>query len=279
MATNTQPRTQHQPMLAKFIESDFVDQLMTKFDQIFIHMNLIDRILFSKYSQFVEDAQAFKNSLLKFTLDAQSHLSVLKDNMASPRYQQQSDETKLKFIEERLNRINRETLIDYIHSCTKLIETSIALQDEYGTKGFKVRFVILHMLGFTAIGAAAGFAIGLALPFCCLLEVGVGAVAGAVAGLAYVIYQLWYKWDDRRTKINQIRDHLKQIHDGLVDVEKELQDTYKGVTKSQRELKDQVEGQSWLQIDDLHNYIVTTHDQFLKLEQSLLHVKINEKDK
>ena len=266
-------------MLSKFTEPDFLDQLTTKFDQIFNHMNFIDRLLFRKYNHFATDVQAFKKSLLKFTLDAQSHLSVLKDNMASPRYQQQSDETKLKFIEERLNRINKETLIDYIHSCTKLIETSIALHDEYGTKIFKVKFIVLSLLGFTAIGAAAGFAIGLVLPFCCLLETGVGAVAGAVGGLAFVIYQLSHKWDDRMKNIKEVRDSLIQIHDGLVDVEKQLQETYKGVTKSQRELKDQVEGQSWLQVDDLHNYIVATYDQFVKLEQSLLHVKIKEKDK
>jgi hypothetical protein len=142
-----------------------------------------------------------------------------------------------------------------------------------------VKFVILHLLGFTAIGAAAGFAIGLVLPFICVLEAGVGAVAGSVAGLAFVIHQLWYKWEDRMKNINEVRDSLTQIHDGLVDVGKQLQETYKDVTKSQREVKDQVEEQSWLQVQDLHKYIVATHDQFLKLEQSLLHVKFNKNDK
>ena len=265
-------------MLSKFTEPDFLDRIMAKFDEVFNNMNLIDKFIFSKYDQFVADVQLFKDSLLKFVLDAQSHLSVLKDNMTSNRFQQQSEDKQLKFIEERLNRINKDTLLEYIHACKKLIETSIALHDEYGTTLFKVKFVIFNLLGFTAIGAAAGFTIGLVLPFVSIIEAGVGAIAGAIGGLAFVVYQLLFKWDERMQAIQNFRDNLKEIHDCLIDVEQQLQTTYKEVKKSQLELTDEIAHNSYLEIQQLQQYVLSTYNQFAKLEQTLLHVKLNEKD-
>ena len=107
-------------------------------------MNLIHQLLFNKHSQFVMDVQSFENSLSKFTFDAQSHLSALKDNMALTSFQHQSDKMKLKCIEGGLNKINKETLVSYIHLCTKLIETSIALRNEYRTTLFKAKCLVFH---------------------------------------------------------------------------------------------------------------------------------------
>jgi vacuolar-type H+-ATPase subunit D/Vma8 len=107
-------------------------------------MNRIHQLLFNKHSQFVMDVQSFENSLSKFTFDAQSHLSAVKDNMALTSFQHQSDKMKLKCIGEGLNKINKETLVSYIHSCTTLIDTSIALQNEYRTTLFKAKCRVFH---------------------------------------------------------------------------------------------------------------------------------------
>jgi hypothetical protein len=274
MATN---RVDLKAILKKFTEPEFLDQIMLKFDKIFNDMNFIDQFVFSKYHRFVADVQSFKTSLLKFVLDAQTHLSVLKDNMASNRFQQLNEEKQLKFIEARLNRINKQLLLEYITSCKRLIATSIDLHNEYDTTLFKVKFVLLNILGFTAIGAAAGFTIGMVLPFLSMIEAGAGALLGAFGGLVFVVYQLVFKWDERMEQIQKVRDNLREIHDCLVDVEKQLQTTYKEVNRSQLELSDQIKQESLLEIRDLQEYIRSTHEQFIKLEQVLLHVKFTEK--
>jgi hypothetical protein len=221
--------TNSKEILKKLIEPGFLHEIMATFDEVFDSMNGIDKFIFSKYDKLVADVQSFKNSLLKFVLDARTHFSLLKDNMASNRFQQWNEEQQLKFIEKRLNQVNDDTILEYIGACTRLIETSIALYDEYDKTSFKLKFMLYNILGCTVFGAAAGLTIALFLPFFTVVEVGIGAVGGVIAGLIFAVYQLFYKWDERMQQIQVVRDSLKVIHNHLVDVENALRTTYKEV--------------------------------------------------
>ena len=164
------------------------------------------------------DVQSFENSLSKFTFDAQSHLSALKDNMALTSFQHQSDKMKLKCIGEGLNKMNKETLVSYIHLCTKHIETSIALQNEYRTTLFKAKCLVFH-------------------------------------------------------SPTSIKIEIEKAHKALVDINEQLQAAYEALAKSQCELKDQIEEQSFFEAQDLQLRIIATHGQFCKLLQTVLQIR------
>ncbi|CAF4498098.1 unnamed protein product, partial [Rotaria magnacalcarata] len=149
--------TDRKDLLRKFTDKAFIDNMLDQLDQMFRKLNMLDRYLFSGYSKLMQDVQDFKDSLLKLVLESKIHLKVLKDNFDKPRYQKASDEVKLCFIKERLDKIDRATLFDYIKACQKLIQTSLDLHKEYGTAIFKLKYVALKALGFTGIGAIAGF--------------------------------------------------------------------------------------------------------------------------
>ena len=50
------------------------------------------------------------------------------------------------------------------------------------------------------------------------------------------------------------------------------------MSESQIELEDQIEGNEFLEVHNLEQYIVVTYDHFVKLEQTLLHVKFDDKN-
>ncbi|CAF1114772.1 unnamed protein product [Didymodactylos carnosus] len=265
--------TNYQDFLRKFTDENFMDNLLKEFDEILTKLNVIDQFLFSKYDQFVKDIKDFRESLLKFVLESKVHLSVLKDNFKKQRYQNATDDIKLKFIKERLDKINRQTLFDYINGCQKLITTSLDLHTEYGTRIFKIKYFVLNILGFTAMGALAGFSIGLVLPFLTAFEMGVGAAVGALAGLAYVIYQFACEWDKKMKSIEIVRNHLIEIHDMLENLKQTLHGAYYRLGIAQTELDEQQEGKSFQDVADLEDYVLTSYNEFIKLENVLLNMR------
>ncbi|CAF2104760.1 unnamed protein product [Rotaria magnacalcarata] len=264
--------TDRKDLLRKFTDKAFIDNMLDQLDQMFRKLNMLDRYLFSGYSKLMQDVQDFKDSLLKLVLESKIHLKVLKDNFDKPRYQKASDEVKLCFIKERLDKIDRATLFDYIKACQKLIQTSLDLHKEYGTAIFKLKYVALKALGFTGIGAIAGFGIGLALPFCSAIEATCGAAFGLVGGLAYAIYQLQQKMNH----IEILRKHLMEINEALKKVQLRLNATHYQLGQSQEELNEQQAGKSCQEVKDLEGYVLATHDEFIQLEQFLMNVKVGE---
>ena len=268
-----------QNVITQFTDPDLIGRITEKFDLFFTHMNLIHKFVFSKYHTFLADVQSFKSSLLKFILEAQAHLSGLKKNMASDGFKNASEEKQLKFIESRLNKIDKQLLFNYLGECQKLIKTSLSLHDEYGTTLFKVKYIFGNMLGFTLIGAAVGFSLGLVLPFCSIAEAAAGVVVGAIGGLVYASYELIFKWEERMEQVQKIRDNLIRIHDALVDVEKQICITSKAVVEAQMEVNEKVNGgTSLLDVAALRDYVFTTYDQFIQLERTLLNVKIGHEE-
>jgi hypothetical protein len=263
----------HDDFLRQFMDKNFLDSILNQFDEMFSKLGIIDQYLFSGYAKFIDDVQNFKNSLLKFVLESKIHLTVLKDNFEKPRYQQASDQVKLNFIKERLDKINRATLFDYITACQKLIKRSLDLHEEYGTALFKFKYIALNVLGFTAIGAAAGFSIGLALPFLSAIEMGVGAGIGAITGLAYVTYQFVVKWKQQMAQIEIISQNLREINDALLKVKERLKESYNKLGQSQEELTAQRSGDSFQEMTDLEQYVIATHYEFFKLEKVLMDSK------
>lgn len=272
MATDEQ-RLDLKTVLKTSSNPTFVSKLTERFDEIFKSMNLINKMAFSKYDQFVGDVQSFQTALLKYVLEAQGHLSGLMNNMLSKGFQKASEEKRLAFIESRLNRINTILLLDYLTQCRKLIKTSVELHDEYGTTKFKVKYVLCNILGFTVIGATVGFTLGWVLPLCSLMETAIGGAVGAFAGLAFATYELLFKWEKKMGEVQEIRDNLQRIHDALVDVEKQLFATHKQIVESQMESKGKLNGDSFLEIEELQQYVSDSYDQFVKLEKTLLNVK------
>ena len=279
MATND--RLDLQVVIKQYTDPNFICQITEKFDQLFTNMNLIKKFVFSKYQTFLTDVQSFKNSLLKFVLEAQAHLSGLMKNMESEGFKHACEQEQMKFIESRLSKFNKQLLLDYLINCKKLIKTSLSLHEEYGTKLFKVKYIFWNTLGFTMIGAAVGFTIGLVIPFCGLWKVGVGALAGGFAGLLYASYELVFKWEKRMAEVQKIRDNLVRIHDLLVEVEKQTTTTYKIVEESKKELNEKIDGDglSFLNVETLRNYVFSTYDQLVQLEKTLLNVKIGQEEK
>ena len=118
-------------MLKNFTDSQFVNQLVERFDKVFNDMNFITKLAFSKYHQFLADVQSFKTALLKFVLEA--HLSGWMRIMESKGFKEASEEKQLAFIESRLSRISKDLLFEYLIQCKNLIKTSVDLHEEYGT--------------------------------------------------------------------------------------------------------------------------------------------------
>ncbi|CAF0980848.1 unnamed protein product [Adineta steineri] len=253
-------------LLLQFTNEDFIDNMLKEFDAMLTKMNFIDRYLFSGYAQLMKDVQNFKNSLLKFVLESKIHLTILKDNFAKPRYQQASDEVKLSFIKERLDKINRATLFDYVTACQKLIKVSLDLHKEYGTTWFKMKYVTLSFLGFTTIGVIAGFSIGLVLPFLSIIEGGVGGVLCGIIGLVYGIYKL----KEMMQEIEKVRENLMEINEELKKVQQQLTESYKQLGIAQEELNEQQNGTLFAGVNDLEQYVIDTYDGFNKLEQILI---------
>ncbi|CAF3273777.1 unnamed protein product [Rotaria socialis] len=264
--------TDGKDLLRKFRDKAFIDNMLDQLNQMCIKLNIVDRYLFSGYNELMQDVQDFKDSLLKLILESKIHLKVLKDNFDKPRYQKASDEVKLSFIKERLDKIDRATLFDYIKACQKLIQTSLDLHKQYGTAIFKLKYVALKALGFTGIGAIAGFGIGLVLPFCSVIEATCGAAFGLVGGLAYAIYQLGQKMN----QIEIVRGHLIEINEALKKVQLRLNATRYQLGQSQEELNEQLAGKSFQEVKDLEGYVLATHDEFLQLEPVLMSVKVGE---
>jgi len=138
----------------------------------------------------------------------------------------------------------------------------------------KLNLPFFHLFGYTAIGAVAGFTIGLTIPFLGFVEAGVGAVIGTIAGLGLLIYDLCFNWDDRMEKINKIGLDLKRIHDDLIVVEEQLQMTYKVLETAELGLEEKIKEDSCLEIQRLQQYIEGAYDNFMKLEKILLHTKL-----
>lgn len=272
---NSNTENDFKNIMKQFTEPEFFDDIMKKFNIILNDINAIDRFLFSEYHNFIVDVQTFKTSLLKFVFDAQTYFFALNKNMKSNGFKQLSEDKQLKFIEARLNRMDINLLLQYVESCKRFIVTAIKLYDEYDTTVFKVKFMVLNVVGFSAIGLVAGLAIGLVLPFMAIIESGTGMMIGTLGGLVFGIYQLAFKWNGRMQKVEKIRENLKQIHNSLIMLELQLHGTHNAVNQSQLELNHQLNQQSFLGVENLQAYVISTYDQFKKLENTLLHEKLN----
>ncbi|CAF3950622.1 unnamed protein product [Rotaria sp. Silwood1] len=277
MATATSNQNLDYPTIVrKFMEPNFLDDIVKKVSGMLDKMQVIDRYLFREYADFIRDVKKFKESLLKFILESKIQLCVLKDNFQKPNYKQADKHRKLEFIRNRLDRIQKETLFDYLNACKQLIQRSIELHEKYGTKLFQVKYVVLNILGFTIAGAIAGFTIGLI--FACIgpCVVGIGAGIGALIGLAYITYNFIFKWKDQKKKIEVILENLKETQCALECVLQNMKSTYIKLGQAKDELKNQSTDDSFQEIDDLENYVLATLDSFDKLEGVLLKVNTGE---
>ena len=206
-------------MLKNFTDSQFVNQLVERFDKVFNDMNFITKLAFSKYHQFLADVQSFKTALLKFVLEA--HLSGWMRIMESKGFKEASEEKQLAFIESRLSRISKDLLFEYLIQYRKLTKTSVDLHEEYGTTIFRVKYVLYNM-----------------------------------------------------KQVQEIRDNLLRTHDALVNVGERLFATNQKVVALQQTLKEKIDGESFVEVEDLREYVISTYEQFVKLEKTLLDMKI-----
>ncbi|CAF3442290.1 unnamed protein product [Rotaria socialis] len=211
----------------------------------------------------------FKESLLKFILESKIQLCVLKDNFQKPKYKQADEHRKLEFIKERLNKIQKETLFDYLTACDRLIQTSIQLHKKYGTLIFKAKYVALNLLGFTIGGAIAGFTIGLVFPFPRPIEIGAGAVVGGLIGLSCVACEVIVNWKDHRKKIEAIQENLKETQRALQLVLQEMQSRDEKLGTAKDERRNQSENNSFQDIHDLEQYVLRTLNGFIVLQGAL----------
>ncbi|CAF4682057.1 unnamed protein product [Rotaria sp. Silwood2] len=270
MATATSNQKLDYPIIVrKFMHPSFLDDIIKNVSDMLEKMKFIDRCFFREYADFIRDVKRFKESLLKFILESKIQLSVLKDNFQKSKYKQADQHRKLEFIKERLDRIQKETLFDYLTACNGLIKRSIELHEKYGSTLFKVKYIVLHLLGFTIAGAIAGFTIGLVIPFCGGIEACVGAGVGALIGLAYVTYKLIVNWKDRAKKIEVIQENLKETQRALEYVLKNMKSVYIKLGEAKDELQNQSKNDSFQEIDDLENYVLATLDSFNVLEEIL----------
>ena len=75
-------------------------------------------------------------------------------------------------------------------------------------------------------------------------------------------------------QVQEIRDNLLRTHDALVDVGERLFATNQKVVALQQTLKEKIDGESFLEVEDLREYVISTYEQFVKLEKTLLDMKI-----
>ncbi|CAF3454677.1 unnamed protein product [Rotaria socialis] len=269
MATATSGQSLDYPTIVrKFMDPSFLDNIIKNVSEMFDKMNVMDRFLFSEYTDFIRNVKEFKESLLEFILESKIQLSVLKDNFQKPKYKQADEHRKVEFIKQRLDK-KKETLLDYLHACDRLIQTSIQLHQKYGTWIFKAKYVALHLLGFTIGGAIAGFTIGLVLPFLEPIEMCAGALVGGLIGLGYVAYELIFNWEHHMNKIEVIRDNLKEVQRALQHVLQQMQSSYEKFGMTKDEIRNQSENNSFQDIHDLEQYVLRTLDGFIVLQGAL----------
>lgn len=258
--------------IAQVMNEDFIRKVLDQMHTMLVDINGFERFLFDEYDEFINDVEALRASLLKFVLNAKVHLKFLTDVFNKPRYQQGDETAQVQLIKDVLNEIDRDELANYLSSCHKLITTTIRLHSKYGSKTFKVKFVLCKVFNFMAIGAVVGAAVGLALPFLAPVEAFTGAVVGLLAGFACGLFQLLFHWDEQVQAIEKIRCNLVEIQAALGTVIQQMHSTQEklGIGKVAAERQ---AAHAFIQdANSLEEYVKTTLNEFNKLEGLLLRI-------
>jgi hypothetical protein len=278
MATTSSSPDYHD-ILNKLKDKDFIGKIIEQMNSVLDQMNAIGRRAFREYDELVQKTEKFKKALLKYVLDSMVHLEVLKDNFSKKKYQAENDLNKARFIKSTLDNIDQIVLKDYLQSCLDLINLATNLREKYGGKMFVFEYILLNLVKYTVFGAAAGFAVGLILPFATPLEMGVGAAIAFLIGGVYIGCNLIINWGKWKDDIEDVRETLLEIKTSLEKICEQLE------TASNRLDKSKIEGDrqeiqlglaadapriTYQDISDLEQYVITTHDAFLSLKQIIL---------
>jgi len=228
-------------------------------------MGFIEKIVFQEYENFINDFNNFKKKATLFALESKAILMGIIETFNKEKYRNDSIENKIKYIENAFRKINKDVILNMIETCEILIKKSTKLYDDYGSVSFKLKYIVLQTLGWTALGALVGLIIGMAIPFLSWIEASMGAGVGAAIGLTISVLQVLFCWKEKQEEVKKIRDHLLEIGEHLVEIKSNIQNYYVNIRKSENTLLDLTDDKSYSEIEDLENDILKTNESVDKL--------------